>query len=87
MVGSGDRLSYDCLLKNQQYGFNAYSAAGPSHLTLDHNEIAQNDTYNWEKHTPGCGCTGGGKFWDVHGASIYGQLGPRKSQRRHVGRH
>jgi hypothetical protein len=70
MIGSDDRLSYDCLLKNQQYGFNAYSAAGPSHLTLDHNEIAQNDTYNWEKHTPGCGCTGGGKFWDVHGASV-----------------
>jgi Right handed beta helix region len=70
MLGSGDRLLYDCLLKNQQYGFNAYSVPGPSHLTMDDNEIAENDTYNWEKHSPGCGCTGGGKFWDVNGANV-----------------
>jgi hypothetical protein len=70
MLGSRDTLQYDCLLKNQQYGFNAYSVLGPVGLTLDHNEIAENDTYNWEKHDPGCGCTGGGKFWNVDGASI-----------------
>ena len=34
------------------------------------NEIAGNDTYNWEAHPPGCGCTGGGKFWDVNDAVI-----------------
>jgi Right handed beta helix region len=70
MLGSRDRLSYDCLRDNQQYGFNAYSKKGPVHLTLDHNEIAGNDTYNWEARKPGCGCTGGGKFWYVNGAVI-----------------
>jgi hypothetical protein len=70
MLGSRDTLRYDCLLKNQQYGFNAYSVPGPAALTLDDNEIAGNDTYNWEKHTPGCGCSGGGKFWNVNGASV-----------------
>ena len=70
MLGSRDTLLYDCLLKNQQYGFNAYSVPGPAGLTLDDNEIAQNDTYNWEKHDSGCGCSGGGKFWNVNGASI-----------------
>ena len=55
---------------NQQYGFNAYSATGPQNLVLEHNEIAGNDTYNWEKRDPGCGCTGGGKFWSVDGATI-----------------
>ncbi|HXS64679.1 MAG TPA: right-handed parallel beta-helix repeat-containing protein [Streptosporangiaceae bacterium] len=70
MLGSRDRLSYDCLRNNQQYGFNAYSSRGPAHLTLDHNEIAGNDTFNWEARKPGCGCTGGGKFWYVNGAVI-----------------
>lgn len=70
MLGSHDTLSYDCLRDNQQYGFNAYSKRGPAHLTLDHDEIAGNDTYNWEARKPGCGCTGGGKFWYVNGAAI-----------------
>jgi hypothetical protein len=72
MLGSRDTLRYDCLLKNQQYGFNAYAVPGPAALTLDDNEIADNDTYNWEKRDPGCGCSGGGKFWNVDGASIEG---------------
>jgi parallel beta helix pectate lyase-like protein len=70
MLGSHNTLSYDCLKNNQQYGFNAYSPAGPVHLVIDHNEIAGNDTYNWEARQQGCGCTGGGKFWDVDGAVI-----------------
>ena len=70
MLGTGDTLSYDCLSSNQQYGFNAYSTAGPGNLVISHNEIAGNDTYNWEARQPGCGCTGGGKFWDVNGAII-----------------
>ncbi len=70
MLGSHDTLSYDCLSYNQQYGFNAYSGRGPSDLVLDHNEIAYNDTYNWERRDPGCGCTGGGKFWEVDGAVV-----------------
>ena len=70
MLGSHNTLSYDCLKDNQQYGFNAYSTAGPIGLVLDHNEIAGNDTYNWEAHVSGCGCTGGGKFWDVNGALV-----------------
>ena len=72
MLGGGNTLSYDCLADNQQYGFNAYSPAGPANLVLEHNEIAGNDTYNWEAHYPDCGCTGGGKFWDVKNAVISG---------------
>jgi len=70
MLGSHDTLSYDCLANNQQYGFNAYSPSGPMSLVLDHNDISGNDTYNWEARKSGCGCTGGGKFWRVHGAVI-----------------
>jgi hypothetical protein len=70
MVGSYNRLSYDCLSDNQQYGFNAYAPAGVSDITIDHNEISGNDTYNWEVHQEGCGCSGGGKFWDVDDAVI-----------------
>ena len=70
MLGSHNTLSYDCLADNQQYGFNAYSPNGPEDLVLKNNEIAGNDTYNWEAHSPDCGCTGGGKFWDVKNAVI-----------------
>jgi parallel beta helix pectate lyase-like protein len=72
MLGSNNILSYNCLKDNQQYGFNAYSSAGPVNLVLDHNEITGNNTYNWESRVSGCGCTGGGKFWDVNGAVIKG---------------
>jgi Right handed beta helix region len=70
MLGSHNTLSHDCLQDNQQYGFNAYSPSGPVDLVLRNNEIAGNDTYNWEAHTSGCGCTGGGKFWAVKNATI-----------------
>ena len=71
MLGSDNTLSYDCLTDNQQYGFNAYSTRGPSNLVLD----AQRDQpvttpTTGRAHQPGCGCTGGGKFWDVNGAVI-----------------
>jgi parallel beta helix pectate lyase-like protein len=70
MLGSHNTLIHDCLADNQQYGFNAYSPSGPVGLVLKNNEIAGNDTYNWEAHSPDCGCTGGGKFWDVKNAVI-----------------
>jgi len=68
MLGSGNKLLYDCLEDNQQYGFNAYAPDGIKNLTISHNEISGNDTYDWEAKQEGCGCTGGGKFWDVDGA-------------------
>jgi hypothetical protein len=72
MLGSGNTLSYNCLTGNQQYGFNAYSVSGPVGLVIEHNEISDNDTYNWEARQSGCGCSGGGKFWDVNGAVVTG---------------
>jgi hypothetical protein len=36
---------------------------------LRHNEIAHNNTDDWESIQPGCGCEGGGKFWDTDGAT------------------
>lgn len=70
MLGSHNKLSYDCLADNQQYGFNAYAPKGITGLTIEHNEISGNDTYDWEARQEGCGCTGGGKFWDVNGAVV-----------------
>jgi nitrous oxidase accessory protein NosD len=67
MLGSHDTLLYDCLSDNQQYGFSAYAPGGVTGLVLSHNEIAGNDTYNYEAS---CGCSGGGKFWAVDGAVI-----------------
>jgi Right handed beta helix region len=70
MIGSHDRLTNSCLADNQQYGFNAYAPNGVNSVTIQHNEITGNDTYNWEARQKGCGCTGGGKFWDVNGAIV-----------------
>jgi hypothetical protein len=71
MLGSHDQLTWDCLQDNQQYGFSAYSNDGEvTDLLIDHNEIVGNDTYDYETKQPGCGCSGGGKFWNVINATV-----------------
>lgn len=70
MLGSNNTVSDNCLIDNQEYGFNVYAPNGVANVTITHNEIAGNDTYDWEAHQDGCGCTGGGKFWDVDGAVV-----------------
>jgi len=70
MLGSNGKLIGNCLRDNGQYGFNAYNADGVRDVVLNGNEIAGNNTDDWEKRQSGCGCTGGGKFWETHGARI-----------------
>ena len=41
-----------------------------SGVVLRHNEIAGNNTDDWEHRQPGCGCTGGGKFWETRDARV-----------------
>ncbi len=71
MAGSGQVVRQSCLAENGQYGFNAYQGGdGITDVVFDHNEIMGNNTGDWEVRQPGCGCTGGGKFWAVKGARI-----------------
>lgn len=72
MLGSNDVLRGNCLTQNGQYGFSAYSPGGVSHVVVTGNEVSDNDTDNWEVRSPGCGCSGGGKFWNTHGATVTG---------------
>ena len=70
-VGAGNIASYNCLKDNSQYGFQGYGPnGGESNIVLDHNEIVGNNTGNWEAKIDGCGCTGGGKFWDVRNVRV-----------------
>ena len=70
-LGAGNVASYNCLKDNSQYGFQAYGAdGGESNIVLDHNEIVGNNTGDWESKVDGCGCTGGGKFWDVRNVRV-----------------
>ncbi len=76
MLGTNSITTNDCLTHNGQYGFNGYSAAGDSDVTVTNNEISFNDTAGYD--TPGgpggdgCGCAGGGKFWATNGATVTG---------------
>lgn len=86
-LGSGNRVRRNCLKNNGQYGFSMYrpplqslppSAQSPVpgrsaivDIVLEDNEIAGNNTDDWESSMR-CGCTGGGKFWDVRGAVVRG---------------
>ena len=72
MIGSGNVISHSCLSNNGQYGFNAYSPSGVAYVSLLSNEIAGNNTDKWEHRQPGCGCTGGGKFWETRHAKVVG---------------
>ncbi len=70
ILGSGNVAAYNCLSRNGQYGFSAVSPEGPTNVTLDHNEISHNNTYDWDAKVEGCGCAGGGKFWFVTNAEV-----------------
>ncbi len=73
MAGARQRVRASCLRGNGQYGMNAYQASGGiSDLVVEDNEIADNNRDDWERRRPGCGCTGGIKFWAVDGADIRG---------------
>jgi hypothetical protein len=72
MLGSRNRLVNNCLRTNGQYGFNAYHPDGVTDIVLEGNQIMGNNTDNWERRQPGCGCTGGGKFWETNGATVSG---------------
>jgi hypothetical protein len=71
MAGANQVVRDNCLDGNGQYGINAYQLGnGITNLVIDHNEISGNNTGNWEKVDPGCGCTGGLKLWAVRNATL-----------------
>ncbi|MEU6235128.1 right-handed parallel beta-helix repeat-containing protein [Kitasatospora sp. NPDC047058] len=75
MAGARQQVRASCLRGNGQYGMNAYKAGAGAPiggLVVEGNEIAGNDTDDWEQRQPGCGCTGGVKFWAVNGADVRG---------------
>jgi hypothetical protein len=67
MIGSLNVVEYNCVTRNEQYGFNSGSAVD---IVMSHNEFSYNNTYDWEEEWEGCGCTGGGKFWSVTNATV-----------------
>jgi len=73
-VGTDNVLSYSCLRDNGEYGFQGIGHSsgqfGATHLTVAYNEVVGNNTWNWESRHPGCGCSGGDKFWDVADVSL-----------------
>ena len=80
-VGDGNIVQLNCLKDNGQYGFSAYEPDGVVNVVIDRNEVSGNNRADWESRTPGCGCTGGAKFWDTEGGTvrsnwIHGNLGP-----------
>ncbi|MER6138613.1 right-handed parallel beta-helix repeat-containing protein [Streptomyces sparsogenes] len=73
MAGARQRVRASCLRDNGQYGMNAYKTGDSIRgLVVEGNEITGNNTDDWERRRPGCGCTGGVKFWAVNGADVRG---------------
>jgi hypothetical protein len=71
MSGVGQQVRRNCLRNNGQYGINAFKLGGRvSKLVVEDNEITGNNTDDTEARNPGCGCSGGIKFWDVDGADV-----------------
>lgn len=72
-VGSGDYIYGNCIENNGQLGLNVYSVTdesavtgGPSGADIERNEIADNATNG----DPGCGCSGGIKFWATYDSTF-----------------
>ncbi|MEW2033615.1 right-handed parallel beta-helix repeat-containing protein [Streptomyces roseifaciens] len=73
MAGARQQLRASCLRGNGQYGMNAYKTGDSIRgLVIEGNEVVGNNTDDWERQRPGCGCTGGIKFWAVDGADVRG---------------
>ncbi|MGH3718858.1 MAG: right-handed parallel beta-helix repeat-containing protein [Pseudonocardiaceae bacterium] len=71
MAGARQQVRHNCLRDNGQYGMDAYKAGNAIvGLMVENNEIVGNNTDDWEAKHPGCGCTGGVKFWSVNGADV-----------------
>lgn len=70
MIGSDNLIVENCIRNNGQYGFNAFHPDAVRDVVVERNEIAGNNVDDWEVVKPGCGCSGGGKFWEVSGAVI-----------------
>ena len=71
MAGARNRIAGNCLKDNGQYGLNAYQSGNRiTGLVVEGNGVTGNNTEDWESKLPGCGCTGGAKFWAVNGADI-----------------
>jgi len=74
-IGSQNTVQYSCLKDNGQYGFSMFKDQvegdfAIKNIVLNNNEISGNNQDDWETQINGCGCTGGGKFWDVLGAQV-----------------
>ncbi|MBO1415291.1 right-handed parallel beta-helix repeat-containing protein [Streptomyces sp. FH025] len=73
MAGARQQVRASCLRDNGQYGMNAYKTGDSiKGLLVEGNEVVGNNTDDWERKEPGCGCSGGIKFWAVDGADIRG---------------
>ncbi|MET8540979.1 right-handed parallel beta-helix repeat-containing protein, partial [Kitasatospora sp. NPDC004799] len=73
MAGARQQVRASCLRENGQYGMNAYKTGDSIRgLLVEGNEITGNNTDDWERRQPGCGCSGGVKFWAVNGADVRG---------------
>ncbi|MFF2040599.1 right-handed parallel beta-helix repeat-containing protein [Kitasatospora sp. NPDC058170] len=73
MAGARQQVRASCLRDNGQYGMNAYKTGDSiTGLLVEGNEIVGNNTDDWEQREPGCGCSGGIKFWAVNGADVRG---------------
>uniref|UniRef100_UPI0036D390D4 right-handed parallel beta-helix repeat-containing protein n=1 Tax=Sphingopyxis terrae TaxID=33052 RepID=UPI0036D390D4 len=73
MAGARNKIRGNCLKDNGQYGLNAFKDGNTiTGLVVADNEFAGNNTDDWEQQEPGCGCTGGMKFWAVNGADVTG---------------
>jgi hypothetical protein len=70
MAGAHQEVRGNCLRYNGQYGMNAYKNGELTGLVVEGNEITGNNVDDWEAQIPGCGCTGGVKFWAVDGADV-----------------
>ncbi|MFF8377999.1 right-handed parallel beta-helix repeat-containing protein [Streptomyces sp. NPDC015661] len=73
MAGARQQLRASCVRGNGQYGMNGYKTGDTIRgLVVEGNEIVGNNTDDWERRQPGCGCSGGIKFWAIDGADVRG---------------
>ena len=85
MLGSGSRMTGNCLRDNGQYGFNAYHADGVRDVVLHGNEISGNNTDDWERPEAGMRLHRRRQVLGDKRRTDHRQLRPRQQRSRPMG--
>ena len=86
-IGDGNIVAHNCLQPTASTASAPTKPTGSATSASTTTRSPATTRPTGRRRVDGCGCTGGGKFWDDHERRHHQQLGPRQPGGRHLGGH